>query len=87
MKINPINLRAIQSYNQSPSVKKTDKKNESFADKLEISSKAKEMHVTNTYETERAEKVSQIKQSIDSGEYKVDARKVAQDMLNYYRGF
>lgn len=45
------------------------------------------MHVTNAYETERAEKVSQIKQSIDSGEYKVDARKVAQDMLNYYRGF
>jgi negative regulator of flagellin synthesis FlgM len=85
MKINPLGIRAIQSYNQAQSVKKADKKGETFADKLEISSKAKEMQVTSSYESERADKINKLKEDINSGNYKVDARKVAQDMLNYYR--
>ena len=85
MKINPLGIRAIQSYNQAQSVKKADNKGETFADKLEISSKAKEMQVTSSYETERAAKVNKLKEDINSGTYKVDARKVAQDMLKYYR--
>ncbi len=85
MKINPLGMRAIQSYNQTQSVKKVDEKSGSFADKLEISSKAKEMQVTSSYQSDRAEKVNKLKEDINSGTYKVDARKVAQDMLNYYR--
>ena len=86
MKINNIGLRAIQTYNQAQPIKKAQKTNETFADKIEISSQAKEMQVSSTYETERAAKVSQLKEDIDAGNYKVNARKVAQDMLNYYRG-
>ena len=85
MKINPLGIRAIQSYNQAPTVKKTDKKGDSFADKLEISSKAKEMQVSSTYQSDRADKVKQLKEDIHSGTYKVNAQQVAQDMLNYYR--
>ena len=85
MKINQINLRALQTYNQTRNVKKSEKAQTSFADKLEISKKAKEMQVSSTYEAERADKVNSLKEDIDSGNYKVDARKVAQDMLNYYR--
>lgn len=85
MKINPLGIRAVQSYNQAPTVKKTEKKSDSFADKLEISSKAKEMQVTSSYESERADKVNKLKEDINSGTYKVDARQVAQDMLKYYR--
>ena len=85
MKINPLGIRAIQSYNQAQSVKKADKKEETFADRLEISSKAKEMQVTSSYELDRADKVKKLKEDINSGTYKVDARQVAQDMLNYYR--
>ena len=86
MKINNIGLRAINAYNPTQSVKKTQNNSASFADKIEISSAAKEMQVTSAYSTERAEKVNRLKSEIDNGSYKVDARKVAQDMLNYYRG-
>ncbi len=43
------------------------------------------MQGVTTYSTERAERVQQLKADIDSGEYKVNARKVAEDMLKYYR--
>lgn len=84
MKINPINLRAVQSYNTQPRVAKKAEYGASFADKVEISSAAKEMQVT-THSAERAERVQQLKADIQSGEYKVNARQVAEDMLKYYR--
>ena len=43
------------------------------------------MQGVSTYSTERANHVQQLKKDIASGEYKVDARKVAEDMLKYYR--
>lgn len=86
LKINNYGVRAIQAYNQTQPIKKTQKSGEVFTDKIEISSKAKEMQVSSAYATERANKVERLKEDIQSGNYKVDARKVAQDMLNYYRG-
>ena len=85
MKINPINLQAINSYNkQVRPVKNTDTQ-KTFADHIEISSKAKEMQASPTYANDRAERMKQIKEEIDSGTYKVDAKQVAEDMLKYYR--
>ncbi|MEG0472391.1 MAG: flagellar biosynthesis anti-sigma factor FlgM [Solibacillus sp.] len=85
MKINPIGIQAINSYkNQTRSVNNT-KTNPSFADQIEISSQAKEMQGTSTYATDRANKVQKLKEEIQSGNYKVDARQVAEDMLKYYR--
>lgn len=85
MKINPINLQAINSYSkQARPAKSTDAK-KTFADQIEISSKAKEMQATSTYANERAERMKKIKEEIDSGTYKVDAKQVAADMLKYYR--
>lgn len=86
MKINSFGVRAINPYtNQARTIKET-KQSATFADKLEISSAAKEMQGASTYETERAERVQQLKADIQSGNYKVDANQVARDMLNYYRG-
>lgn len=85
MKINPIGLQAINSYKKQACTEKTENVQKSFADHIEISSKAKEMQATNTYAAERAERMKQLKADIDSGEYKVDAKQVAQDMLKYYR--
>ena len=87
MKINPIGLQAIQSYkNQTRIAKSEQSTKKTFADHIEISSKAKEMQsTTSTYATERAERLKQLKEDIDSGNYKVDAKQVAQDMLKYYR--
>ena len=86
MKINPIGLQAIQSYKNQTRVAKSEQNTKTFADQIEISSKAKEMQsTTSTYATERAERLKQLKEDIDSGNYKVDAKKVAEDMLKYYR--
>lgn len=84
MKINPITMRTVNPYQATQRTQKTAEKS-SFQDKIEISSKAKEMQLSSSYSAERAEKVQQLKADIDSGKYKVDARKVAQDMLKYYR--
>lgn len=86
MKINPIGLQAIQSYKNQTRVAKSEQSTKTFADQIEISSKAKEMQsTTSSYATERAERLKQLKEDIDSGNYKVDAKKVAEDMLKYYR--
>ena len=85
MKINPIGMQAINSYkNQVRSVNNTQA-NKTFADQIEISSQAKEMQGTSTYANERADRVQKLKEEIQSGNYKVDARQVAEDMLKYYR--
>ena len=85
MKINPIGLQAINSYkNQTRPVKQSDA-NKPFSDHIEISSKAKEMQATSTYANERAERMKKLKEEIDAGNYKVDAKKLAEDMLKYYR--
>lgn len=86
MKINSFGVPAVNPYANQPRPAKEVKPGASFADKIEISSAAIEMQGTSTYETTRAERVQQLKADIQSGEYKVDANKVARDMLNYYRG-
>lgn len=85
MKINPIGMQAINGYkNQARNVNNTNS-NKTFADQIEISSQAKEMQGTSTYANERADRVQKLKEEIQSGNYKVDARQVAEDMLKYYR--
>lgn len=85
MKINPINLQAMNSYNKQARPVKNADTQKTFKDHIEISSKAKEMQATSTYANERAERMKKIKEEIDSGTYKVDAKQVAEDMLKYYR--
>lgn len=87
MKINTFGVQAINTYTNQARAVKGAKQGATFADKLEISSAAKEMQTTSsTYASERAERVQQLKADIQSGDYKVDAKQVAHDMLNYYRG-
>ncbi|MGN7479613.1 flagellar biosynthesis anti-sigma factor FlgM [Solibacillus silvestris] len=86
MKINPIGLQAINSYNKQARPVKNADAQKSFADQIEISSKAKEMQANSSFANERAERMKKIKEDIDSGTYKVDAKQVAEDMLKYYRG-
>lgn len=85
MKINGTGLNNVNPYNQTKRTAQANKVGQSFADKLEISSAAKEMKVATEYTDARAERVQKLKAQIQSGEYKVDAKKVAEDMLKYYR--
>jgi len=85
VKITPFNINAVNSYkNQTRNVKSETTK-VSFADKIEISQAAKDMQTVTDYSHDRAVRVQQLKTDIQSGEYKVNARQVAEDMLNYYR--
>ena len=85
MKITSYGVNAVNAYkNQVRNVKSGTNK-ASFADKIEISKAAQEMQGVSTYSAERAERVQQLKEGIASGEYKVNARKVTEDMLKYYR--
>lgn len=85
MKITSYGVNSVNPYNKQQRTAKTINGQSPFADKIEISTKAKEMQVASTYNAERAERVQQLKEKIQSGEYKVDARKVAEDLLKYYR--
>ncbi|KGA82416.1 flagellar biosynthesis anti-sigma factor FlgM [Lysinibacillus fusiformis] len=85
MKITSYGVNAVNAYKNQVRNVKSDTNKTSFADKIEISKAAQDMKSVSTYNTERADRVQQLKKDIDSGEYKVDARKVAEDMLKYYR--
>lgn len=85
MKITAYGINAVNAYKNQVRNVKSDANKASFADKIEISKAAQEMQGVSTYSTERAEHVQQLKKDIASGDYKVDARKVAEDMLKYYR--
>jgi negative regulator of flagellin synthesis FlgM len=85
MKITSYGINAVNAYKNQVRNVKLDANKASFADKIEISKAAQEMQGVSTYSTERAEHVQQLKKDIASGDYKVDARKVAEDMLKYYR--
>lgn len=85
MKINPINTNSVNPYSRPQRTVNVSKEKSAFADKLEISNAAKELHNVSDYSAERAEKVQKLKKEIQSGQYKVDARKVAEDMLKFFR--
>ncbi|TSI07332.1 flagellar biosynthesis anti-sigma factor FlgM [Lysinibacillus sp. BW-2-10] len=85
MKITSFSINSVNPYNKQQRTAKAENGKHAFADKIEISTTAKEMSASSTYSSERAQKVQQLKEKIQSGEYQVDARKVAEDMLKYYR--
>ncbi|MER1998200.1 MAG: flagellar biosynthesis anti-sigma factor FlgM [Lysinibacillus sp.] len=85
MKIFNYGVQGVNPYTNAKRKDPVQKADQSFADKLEISSAAKELNVTNEFSAQRAEKVQQLKADIQSGAYKVDANKVAADMLKYYK--
>ncbi|QCR31490.1 flagellar biosynthesis anti-sigma factor FlgM [Lysinibacillus sp. SGAir0095] len=86
MKITSFGVNSINPYNkQQKSLKAAESKSALSTDKIEISSAAKEMSASSTYNSDRAQKIQKLKEEIQSGTYQVDAQKVAEDMLNYYR--
>lgn len=86
MKITNVGLNQINPYKRNQQqVEKTQQTPKATADQLEISSAAKSMQTKSSIEVEQAERVASIKAEIDAGTYKVDAKKLASNILNYYR--
>lgn len=86
MKINNVGLNQINPYQRNQQqAEKALQTTKTAADQLEISSAAKSMQTKSSVEVEQAEKVAAIKADIDAGTYKVDAKKLASNILDYYR--
>lgn len=85
MKITSIGVNGINPYNKQQVNIKPKETKPNVTDKIEISTTAKELSTSLNYSTDRAQKVQKLKEEIQSGEYKVDTHKVAEDLLNYYR--
>lgn len=84
MKVNPFN-----SVQQNPYRKQVERQEKAYEvsakrDKIEISNIAKELQQSNKIDASRQEKIEQLKEQIDSGNYKVDARAVAQKFYDYW---
>lgn len=86
MKISNIGLNQVNPYKRNhQQVEKAQNAGKQTRDQLEISSTAKSMQTKSPIEVEQAERVAAIKADIDAGTYKVDAKKLAANILNYYR--
>lgn len=54
-------------------------------DKVEISSKAKDLQQSNELVMARQEKVQAIKTQLESGNYTIEPKEIAKGLLNFYR--
>lgn len=85
MKIDGFKTPAVNPYrNNQMNINQAKQANEMKTDKLEISSEAKKLSATTPIETERQQRVQQLKAQVQSGDYQVDATKLASNMLNYF---
>lgn len=86
MKISNIGLSQVNPYKRNQQLsEKAQNTSKTSTDQLEISSAAKSMHTKSPIEIEQSERVAAIKADIDAGTYKVDAKQLAANILNYYR--
>ncbi|WYP25829.1 flagellar biosynthesis anti-sigma factor FlgM [Alkalihalobacillus sp. FSL W8-0930] len=88
MKINPYSsiqstsaTRQSKVNGQDDSMPSKSQKN----DQIQISSEALDLQVSKQEEAKRAERVEALKKQIESGEYKVDAKKVAERFHDYWK--
>lgn len=86
MKISNIGLNQVNPYKRNQQqTEKVQNASKASTDQLEISSVAKSMQTKSPVEVEQTERVQAIKAQIDAGTYKVDAKQLASNILNYYR--
>ncbi|WP_226085910.1 MULTISPECIES: flagellar biosynthesis anti-sigma factor FlgM [Mesobacillus] len=55
------------------------------ADKVEISSTAKEMQQLSQISVDRKQKVEELKIQVENGTYKLDSKETAKSIINFYR--
>lgn len=53
-------------------------------DKIEISTEALELQKGNSIEAKREERVQQLKEQVQNGEYKVNSRNVAEKLYSFW---
>lgn len=85
MKIDGMKPQVVNPYrNQQMKVDQTKQAGPMKTDKIEISSEAKKLSAASPIESARQERVQELKSQVQSGDYKVDAGKLASNMLSYF---
>ncbi|KAA9022057.1 flagellar biosynthesis anti-sigma factor FlgM [Niallia endozanthoxylica] len=84
MKINNFRPVNMNPYNKLDKIGKLQAQSVNQKDKIEISKEALEMQITNQYEAERQQRVDELKNKIESGEYKVNPQELAKKMYSYW---
>lgn len=87
--VSHMKIQGPNHANMNPYKKQIQKQDEmkqagSNQDKVEISSQAKQMQETTKAEATRQQHVESIKQQVASGEYEVDAKQTAKQMVNFW---
>jgi negative regulator of flagellin synthesis FlgM len=86
MKINPLGSQGINPYKrQMNKLDQANKTSSKAADKVEISSVAKEMQQESQISNERDAKINELKIQVENGTYKVDPKAVAKSIVNFYK--
>ncbi len=85
MKINNVNLPIVNPYKANEStIQKAKQHVNTQTDKIEISSKAKQLSETSSFTIERNDRIQDIQAQIEAGTYKVDARELAGNLAAYF---
>ncbi|MGG0720062.1 flagellar biosynthesis anti-sigma factor FlgM [Robertmurraya massiliosenegalensis] len=83
MKINPLRSINVNPYNkQAEKIEPTQKAK--GKDKVEISTEAMKLQKLGNIELERQEKVDAIKKEVQSGNYEVNAKVIAEKMYSFW---
>jgi negative regulator of flagellin synthesis FlgM len=86
MRINPFSSIQNNPYKNQVQNMKEEKVQSGFKkDEIQISDEAKKMLSSTKLEQERTEKVSNIKEQVENGIYKINVSETAKSILNYYR--
>lgn len=85
MKINGANQVNFNPYKQHLQKQADMKKSASKSDEIQISQEALKLQEKEKPAEKRAAYVEQIKQEVESGEYKIDVEKTARKMINFWQ--
>ncbi|ALC82501.1 MULTISPECIES: flagellar biosynthesis anti-sigma factor FlgM [Bacillus] len=85
MKINRMSTQPINPYLKTYEKQNTQPAKSPKQDKLEISKQAKELQKAPEVNMERQEKLAELKRKIDSGTYEIDAKGIAEKLVNFYK--
>jgi negative regulator of flagellin synthesis FlgM len=88
MRINHFNSIQNNPYkNQVQNMKQEKVQSGYKKDELQISEEAKTLLSSSKYETDRAEKISEIKSQVDKGTYKVNVNETAKSIINFWQKY
>jgi negative regulator of flagellin synthesis FlgM len=86
MRINHFNSIQNNPYKNQVQDMKQEKMQSNFKkDELQISDEAKKLLSSSKFDQERAEKVSEIKNQVDKGTYKVNVSETAKSIVNLWK--